>query len=565
MPSTKFYIGQRKEPANCLKFVDRRNTINLISALPELKRLASDEKWGIALSSPNRFPEKIRILDTTLRDGEQTPGVSLTSENKLRIAQRLDDLGVDVIEAGFAAVSEGEMEAVKIIAQAGLKAEICSASRGTRGDVDAVAKSGAESIHLIIPVSDLHIEAKLKKTRAQVLQIAKDMVKHAKDCGLIVELSAEDATRADREYLKKVFAVGIDAGADRVVACDTVGVLTPERSYELFSDLRKSLSIPVVSVHCHNDFGMAVANTVEALRAGANQFHATINGLGERAGNASLEEIVVTLRNLYNLKLDIKMQQLYSISQLVSRLTGVYVQPNKAIVGENAFTHESGIHTQGMLAHPSTYEAIEPELVGGTRRLASGKHSGSAGVKATLATMGLAPTEEQTKEIFQRVKAAGDKGKSVTDADLLAIAENTLGVSKEKPIQLKEITVVSGNTVTSTASVRLKMNNVEVGGAAIGVGPVDAAINAVKKAIQEVQPIYLELYNVKAITGGTDAMVEVTVRMRKGNHTATAMGVREDIVMASMDAVIGSMNVLMTYNDNNGNNSAKYCQGESHD
>ncbi len=449
------------------------------------------------------------------------------------------------------------MEAVKLIAEAGLKAEICSASRGTKGDVDAVAESGADSIHLIIPVSDLHIEAKLKKTRAQVLQIAKEMVKHAKDCGLIVELSAEDATRADRKYLKRVFAAGIEAGADRVVACDTVGVLTPERSCDLFSDLRESLSVPVISVHCHNDFGMAVANTVAALRAGANQFHATINGLGERAGNASLEEIVVTLRNLYGLKLDVKMQQLYSISQLVSRLTGIYVQPNKAIVGENAFTHESGIHTQGMLAHPSTYEAIEPELVGGTRRLASGKHSGSAGIKATLIDMGLTPTEEQLKEIFQRVKIIGDKGKTVTDADMLAIAENVLGLSKEKPIQLQEITVVSGNTVTATASVRLKMNGKEVCGAAMGVGPVDAAINAVKRAIQEVEPIHLEVYSVKAITGGTDAVVEVSVRMRKGNRTATATGVREDIVMASMDAVLGGMNVLTAYNGNGSASSAE--------
>jgi len=457
---------------------------------------------------------------------------------------------VDVIEAGFAAVSEGELEAVKLIANAGLKAEICSASRGTKGDIDAVVKSGADSIHLIIPVSDLHIEAKLKKTRVQVLQIATDMVKYAKNCGLIVELSAEDATRADRDYLKTVFRAGIEVGADRVVACDTVGVLTPERSYEFYGDLRKSLKIPVVSVHCHNDFGMAVANSVEALRAGANQFHATINGLGERAGNAALEEIVVTLRNLYKLKLEIKMEQLYGISQLVSRLTGVYVQPNKAIVGENAFTHESGIHTQGMLASTSMYEAIEPELVGGTRRLASGKHSGSAGIKATLTAMGLTPTEDQFKEIFQRVKTIGDKGKTVTDADLLAIAESVLGLGKEKPILLQEITVVSGNTITSTASVRLKLNGKEVSGAAMGVGPVDAAINAVKKAIQEVEPINLELYSVKAITGGTDAMVEVTVRMRKGNRTATAMGVREDIVMASMDAVIGGMNVLMAYNDN---------------
>jgi len=498
-----------------------------------------DVKWGIALFSS--FPEK-----------KQTPGVSLTPENKLRIAKRLDELGVDVIEAGFAAVSEGEMEAVKLIADAGLRAEICSASRGVRGDIDAVAKSGADSIHLIIPVSDLHIEAKLRKTRKQVLEITRDMVRHAKDCGLIVELSAEDATRADFDYLKKMFATGIEAGADRVVACDTVGVLTPERSYEFYGNLRKSLNVPVVSVHCHNDFGMAVANTVAALRAGANQFHATINGLGERAGNASLEEIVVSLMALYKLKLNIKTTKLYSISQFVSRLTGVYVQPNKAIVGENAFTHESGIHTQGMLADASTYEPIAPELVGGTRRLAPGKHSGSAGIKATLSDMGLAPNEEQLKEIFTRVKTVGDKGKIVTDADLLAIAESVLGLSKVKPIQLLEVTVVSGNTVTPTASVRLKLNGKgkEVTGAAMGVGPVDAAINAVKKAIQEVEPILLEQYNVKAITGGTDAMVEVTVRMRKGNRTATAMGVREDIVMASMDAVIGCMNVLTTdYNN----------------
>jgi len=397
----------------------------------------------------------------------------------------------------------------------------------------------------------------MKKTREQVLQITKDMVKYAKDRGLIVELSAEDATRADRDYLKKVFHTGIEVGADRVVACDTVGVLTPERSYEFYGDLRNSLKVPVVSVHCHNDFGMAVANTIEALRAGANQFHATINGLGERAGNASLEEIVVTLNNLYKLKLDVKLEQLYGISQLVSRLTGIYVQPNKAIVGENAFTHESGIHTQGMLAHPSMYEAIEPELVGGARRLASGKHSGSAGIKATLATMGITFTEDQFKEIFQRIKTIGDKGKAVTDADLLAIAESVLGLSKEKPILLKEITVVAGNTVTSTASVRLKLNGREVSGAAIGVGPVDAAINAVKKAIQEVEPINLELYSVKAITGGTDAMVEVMVRMRKGNRTATAMGVREDIVMASLDAVISGMNVLTAYGNGNGSSAQK--------
>ena len=506
-------------------------------------------KWGIALF--NHFPSKIRIFDTTLRDGEQTPGISLTPENKLRIAQRLDELGVNVIEAGFAAVSEGELEAVSLIAKQGFKAEICSAARGTMGDIDAVIKSGASSINMIIPTSDLHIECKLRKTREQVLKITEDCVKHAKNNGLIVEFSAEDATRSDLDYLKKVFLTAVAAGADRVVVCDTVGVLTPERSYELFANLRDAIKVPI-SVHCHNDFGMAVANSIAALRAGANQVHATINGLGERAGNASLEEIVVSLKSLYKLDIDIKTELLYSTSQLVSRLTGVYVQPNKAIVGENAFTHESGIHTQGLLVNPLTYEPINPELVGRTRRISSGKHSGMHGVKDAVEKMGLNPTEEQLKEIFLRVKTLGDKGKTVMDADMLAIAETVLGLSNNRAIKLEELTVVCGNKVTPTASVKLTLNEKEVCGAAFGVGPVDAAINAVKTAILEAEPIQLEQYHVKSITGGTDAMVEVEVRMRKGNKTATAMGIREDIVMASIEAVINSINVLTTnYNNKN--------------
>jgi (R)-citramalate synthase len=507
----------------------------------------SDEKWGIALSSPNCFPKKIKILDTTLRDGEQTPGVSLTPENKLRIAQRLDELGVTIIEAGFAAVSEGEMEAVKLIAKAGLKAEICSCSRGIRSDIDAVAKSGANSIHLVIPTSDIHIDWKLKKTRDQVLKITEDCVKHAKNCGLIVELSAEDSTRSDRDYLKKVFATGITAGADRVVACDTVGVLTPEKSYEFYHDLVSCLSVPV-SVHCHNDFGMAVANSVAALRAGCSEVHCTINGLGERAGNASLEEIVVALKALYSIDVGIKTELLYSTSQLVSRLTGVPVQPNKAVVGENAFTHESGIHTQGLLENPITYEPYDPSMVGIARRISPGKHSGSHAIKSSVEAMGLHPTDEQLKDIWLRVKNVGDKGKTVTDADLLAIAEAVTGLAKPKAFQLQEVTVVSGNHVTPTASVKLKLKDKDVYGAAIGVGPVDAVINAVKKAVLETEPITLEQYHVKSITGGTDAMVEVVVRMRKDNKTATAMGVREDIVMASIDAVLSGMNVLTALN-----------------
>ncbi len=441
------------------------------------------------------------------------------------------------------------MEAVSLIVKQGLKAEISSAARGTKSDIEAVMKSGASTISMIIPTSDLHIECKLRKTREQILKSTEECVRYAKDHGLVVELLAEDATRSDFDYLTKVFLCAVDSGVDRVIPCDTVGILTPERSAEFFSKLKEKIRVPL-GVHCHNDFGMAVANTVAALGAGAEEVHATINGLGERAGNASLEETVVTLKSLYNLNLNIKTELLYSTSQLVSRLTGVYVQPNKAIVGENAFTHESGIHTQGMLANPLCYEPIAPELVGSKRRIAPGKHSGSHAIRADLDSMGLKPTEEQFKDIFQRIKELGDKGKTIMDADVLAIAENVMGLSKAKPIRLEEMTFVGGDKVTATASVRLSLNGKDVWGAAVGVGPVDAAINAVKNAIAEVEPITLEQYMVKAITGGTDAMVEVEVRMRKGNRAVTAMGVREDIVKASMEAVLSAMNVLTTdYNN----------------
>jgi D-citramalate synthase len=294
------------------------------------------------------------------------------------------------------------------------------------------------------------------------------------------------------------------------------------------------------------------------LRAGANQVHATINGLGERAGNAALEEIAAALRLIYGVELSIKTELLYSTSTLVARLTGIPVQPNKAIVGENAFTHESGIHTHAILSHPSTYEAISPEMVGVTRRIVAGKHSGSHGIKSSLEKMGLSPTGEQLKEVSMRVKTLGDKGKKVTDADLMAVAEAVMGLPKTRPIKLEELTVVTGDHVTSTASVRLNLNNKVVSEAATGVGPVDAAINAVNKAVLVVEPIHLENYHVKAITGGTDAMVEVIVRLRKGDRTATAMGVREDIVMASIEAVLSGMNVLMTdYNKRGGKQAEK--------
>ena len=501
-------------------------------------------KWGIALS--NSFPKKIRIFDTTLRDGEQTPGVSLTPEKKLRIAKSLDKLGVDVIEAGFAAASDGEMNAIQLIAKEALRAEVYSFARGVKKDIDAVLKSDAKGVHLCIPTSNLHLEYKLKKNKAEVLRLTEDCTQYAKDHGLTVELSAEDATRSDFEFLTKMFAVGVSAGADRICPCDTVGVLIPEKTHEFFSELKKTFTNVPISAHCHDDFGLAVANSITALKSGADEVHVTMNGLGERAGNASLEEIAAALKAIYKVKVPIKTELLYDTSRLVARLTDFPLQPNKAIVGDNAFVHESGMHTHGVLAHPLTYEPISPELVGRTRRIVSGKHAGSSGIKASLNEVGLHPNDEQLKEIFLRVKTLGDKGKRVTDADLQAIAEAVMELPKTRPIKLEELTVVTGDKVTPTASVRLNLNGNILTEAATGVGPVDAAMNAVKKAVLAVEPIQLENYSVKAITGGTYAVTEVAVSLRRGERIATAVGVNEDIVIASVEAMLSGMNVLMT-------------------
>jgi D-citramalate synthase len=423
-------------------------------------------------------------------------------------------------------------------------------ARGVISDIDAVLKTGALGVHLVIPSSDLHLKYKLKKSREEILEITANTTQYAKDHGLKVELSAEDATRSDLDFLTQMFKAGVTAGADRLCPCDTVGVLIPERTSELFSELKKRFRNVPLSVHCHDDFGLAVANSIIALKSGADQAHVTINGLGERAGNASLEEVAVALKANYNVNLTIKTELLYETSILVSRITQFPLQPNKAIVGENAFVHESGMHTHGILANPLTYEPFPPELIGRTRRIASGKHSGSHGIKASLNEMGLKPDSEQLKEIFLRVKTLGDKGKRVSDADLQAIAEAVMELPATRPIKLEEITVVTGSRVTSTASVRLNLNGEMLTEAATGVGPVDAAINAIKKAVGIVEPIQLDNYSVKAITGGTNAVTEVAVSLSKGDRKATAIGVNEDIVIASVQAMLSGMNVLMTNYNN---------------
>jgi len=423
-------------------------------------------------------------------------------------------------------------------------------ARGVIRDIDAVLKTGAVGVHLVIPASDLHLKYKLKKTREEILEITADTTQYAKDHGLKVELSAEDATRSDPDFLARMFKAGVAAGADRLCPCDTVGVLIPERTSKLYSELKKQLGKVPLSVHCHDDFGLAVANSIIALKSGADQAHVTMNGLGERAGNASLEELAVVLNAQYKVNLAIKTEMLYETSLLVSRITDFPLQPNKAIVGENAFVHESGMHTHGILSNPSTYEPFKPEMIGRTRRIASGKHSGSTGIRASLKEMGFDPSNEQVKEIFLRVKTLGDKGKRVADADLQAIAEVVMGLPVVRPIKLEEITVVTGSRITSTASVRLNLNGKMLTEAATGVGPVDAAISAIKKAVGIVEPIQLENYSVKAITGGTNAVTEVAVSLSTGDRKATAIGVNEDIVIASVQAMLSGMNVLMTNYNN---------------
>ena len=497
----------------------------------------------VALSA--KAAKSFRIFDTTLRDGEQTPGVSLTPERKLRIARALDSLGVNVIEGGFARVSEGDFKALKLMAKQGFKAEIYSMSRAVIEDIDLAIKADVDGVHLVVPTSPIHLKYKVRKKPEEILKVCEECVDYAKRHGLKVELSAEDASRSSPAFLKEFFRRGLEAGADSLCVCDTVGILTPDKAYEFFSEICGEFKGVPVSAHCHNDFGMATANTLQALRAGAAQAHVTINGLGERAGNAPLEEVVLGALCLLGLKTTVKTNRIYEVSRLVSRLTGVPIQPNKAIVGENAFTHEAGIHVDGILKCPSTYEPLTPDLVGVKRRFVVGKHAGTAGIETLLRSWGLKPRAEQVREIFSRVKRLGDMGKTVTDADLRAIAEAVMGVPSVKPIRLKELTVITGNNVTPTASVRLEVNGKEFVESATGVGPVDAAINAIRKVGKEIANISLEDYYVKSITGGTDAVVEVVVRVKRGGRTVTASGARGDIVMASVDAFLSGISMLL--------------------
>jgi 2-isopropylmalate synthase len=503
----------------------------------------------------NNQSRRIRIFDTTLRDGEQTPGVSLTADDKIEIARQLSKLGVDVIEAGFPSSSEGEKKVVREIAKAGLEPEICALSRATKGDIDAALDCDVGLIHVFIPTSPVQMKYAVNLTPEQVLSSAVESIEYIKKHGLKCEFSPMDATRSEMPFLKQICQAAQDAGMDSLNVPDTVGIMIPKTTIKLIDELKTVVTVPI-STHCHDDFGLAVANSLAAVEAGAAQVHVAINGLGERAGNASLEEVVMALHVIYKYKTAVKTRLLYSTSRMVSSLAGIAVQANKAIVGENAFAHESGIHTRGVTEKPLTFEPIDPELVGRTRKLVAGKLAGTRGIKAELEEVGIHPTEEQLKEIVQRVKELGDKGKMVTDADLLALTSAVMGevIGEEKIVDLCDLAVMTGIKVIPTASVRLTLDGREYIAAETGVGPVDAVLKAIQKLTNNLEKIRLNEYRLEAITGGSNAVAEVVIKVEdeKGN-IVSARAAREDIVMASVEAMINGINKLLLKNHKQGN------------
>lgn len=486
----------------------------------------------------------VKIFDTTLRDGEQTPGVALTPEKKLMIARALSELGVDIIEAGFPINSESEFEAVKDIAKE-VDTTVCALARALKPDLDAAIDSGVSLVHVFISTSPHHLKYQMDKSQDEVYQMAVDAVQYVKDSGLPCLFSPMDASRTEVDYLIRVCKGVEEAGADIINIPDTVGVMHPTAMRELISRIRKEIKIDI-DVHCHNDFGLAVANSLAAVEAGANQVQAAVNGLGERAGNADLEQVVMGCEVLYGWKTNIKKENIYKTSKLVERLTGVRIMPNFPIVGDNAFAHESGIHVHAVLKKSSTFEPIKPEMVGARRRLVLGKHVGVHGIEAKLKEVGIEVDKEQLNEITEKVKDLGGKGKRVVEEDLIAIAEDTIGLlpKHKRIIELVDMKLELELEENPTASVVVKVKGKEKKAKMDGVGPVDAVLSAIRKAIGD-EKIMLEEYHLDAITGGSNALADVTIRVSKDENMTMARGVNEDVVMASVQAFINGVNRLL--------------------
>lgn len=501
-------------------------------------------EYNKKIFSATRLPERVKILDTTLRDGEQTPNVALSTEDKLKIAQALDELGVDIIEAGFAVNSEGEAEAIKVIANAGLKSEICSLCRASIADVDAALACDVDSVHIFLATSKTHLEKKLKITQDQAIEKAVESIQHAKDHGLIVEFSDEDGTRTELEFLHRMHKAIQDVGVDRIDIPDTVGVMVPPAMTQFVSEIKKHVNVPL-AVHCHDDFGLSVANTLAGVLGGAEEVHVTVNGLGERAGNAALEEVVMSLLAFYNIKTNINSRKMAFVSRLVSQLTGIAVPPNKAIVGENAFSHESGIHVHGVLSDGSTYEPMRPEIVGKERSFVVGKHSGVHAVQNKLREYGIELNPDQMKEVVAKIKKWAESGKKLDDAELLAVAYDVMGEQVQPVIRLEEFTVFTGLNFTPTATVVLNIDGDVRRASETGVGPIDASLSAIRAAVSK--NIVLKEFKLEAITGGSNALCNVTVKLGDSEDAqllALGKSVGSDIVTTSVDAMIEGLNRL---------------------
>lgn len=492
--------------------------------------------------------KKITIFDTTLRDGEQTPGVSLTNEQKLKIATQIDKLGVDALEAGFPISSEGDKQSVKSIANAGLNLDVCGLARVLTKDLNACLDSEVDMIHTFVSTSDIQRIHTIKKSREEVLSMAVDAVEYIKDHGIKCMFSAMDATRTDIDYLIQVYKTVEDAKCDIINVPDTVGILSPSKMYQLISNIRSEIKIPI-DVHCHNDFGIAVANSLMAIEAGANQIQVTINGIGERAGNANLAEVVMCLQSIYGAQTNIKTNYLLETSKMVENITGIHIPPNTPIVGENAFAHESGIHTHGVLTQADTFEPgiMTPEMVGHKRRIVIGKHAGRHAIQKSLEDASIETTEDQLNEILIRIKEISNKGKRIYDADLHAVASDVIGRNfGTEIIKLKELSVMTSNLTTPTAVVRATVGNEDAVVSNIGTGPVDAAVKAVQQMIAGYTKVKIRDFRIEAITGGADALAEVTISVEdEEGRTVTAHAANTDIVTASVDALVNGINILL--------------------
>jgi len=496
--------------------------------------------------------DRVVIFDTTLRDGEQSPGASMNAEEKLRLAKQLAKLKVDVIEAGFPISSEGEFEAVRAIAEEVKGPVICALARAEKADIDrawqAIMAAEKPRIHTFIATSDIHLRHKLRMSREEVLERLVEAVSYAKRYTDDVEFSPEDATRTDIDFLCQVVEAAIEAGATTVNIPDTVGYSVPGEFGRIIRTLKErvpNIEEATISVHCHNDLGLAVANSLAAIKNGARQVECTINGIGERAGNASLEEIVMILRvrkDLYPYFIGVKTDQIYPTSRLVSAVTGLTVQPNKAIVGANAFAHESGIHQDGVLKEKLTYEIMTPETVGIPRsHLVLGKHSGRHAFKERLKELGYELTKEELEAAFRRFKKMADRKKVVYDEDLVALVEDEIFRVPDK-YKLLHLNVQSGTVTVPTATVQMEVDGKVVLEAGFGNGPVDAVYKTITKITRFKGT--LVNYSVSSITGGTDAQGEVTVKIEEDGITAIGQGAHTDILIASARAFVNALNKL---------------------